>query len=73
MLKDRVWAKPVGDGALAVYIRRLREQLEPDPSHPIYIETVKGLGYRFNGRLKRASLALLKQPCDCAEGDSANG
>lgn len=72
-LKERVWNKTVSDAALAVYIRRLREQLELDPSHPVYIENIKSLGYRFNGRPKRASLALLMQPCDRAERDSANG
>jgi DNA-binding response OmpR family regulator len=53
-LKDRVWGKPVSDDALAVYVRRLREKLEPDPAHPVYIETIRGLGYRFNGRPVRA-------------------
>jgi DNA-binding response OmpR family regulator len=71
-LKDRVWGKPVSDAALAVYIRKLREKLEPDPGHPVYIETFKGLGYRFNGRPTRASLTLLEYRCGSAEGDSAN-
>ena len=52
-IKDRVWGKVVGDGVLAVYIRRLREKLEPDPSQPIYIETITNLGYRFNGQPSR--------------------
>jgi DNA-binding response OmpR family regulator len=30
-----------------VHIRNLRTKLEPDPSHPRYIETVYGMGYRF--------------------------
>lgn len=71
-LKDRVWGKPVSDDALAVYIRRLREKLEPDPDQPVYIENVKRLGYRFNGRPIRASLNLLEYGCGNAEGDSAN-
>jgi len=71
-LKDRVWGKPVSDDVLAVYICRLREKLEPDPDHPVYIETIWGLGYRFNGRLIRASLNLLERECGSAEGDSAN-
>ena len=54
-LKDRVWGKPVSDDALALYIHKLRRKLEPDPSQPIYIESVKGLGYRFNGNLSRVS------------------
>jgi len=30
-----------------VHIRNLRTKIEPDPSHPRYIETVYGMGYRF--------------------------
>jgi DNA-binding response OmpR family regulator len=72
-LKDRVWGKSVSDSALAVYIRRLREEIEQDPSHPVYIENTRGLGYRFNGTPTRASLNSLKYPCGNAKGDSANG
>jgi DNA-binding response OmpR family regulator len=36
-----------------VHIRNLRSKIEPDPKHPIYIETVYGMGYRF--ALPRAS------------------
>jgi two-component system response regulator VicR len=71
-LKDRVWGKPVSDDALAVYIHRLRQKLEPDLDHPVYIEAIRGLGYRFNGRPVRASLALLEYPCGSAEGGSAD-
>lgn len=71
-LKDRVWGKSVSDEVLAVYIHRLRKKLEPDPDHPVYLETVRGLGYRFNGRPTRASLTLLEYECGKAEGESAN-
>lgn len=54
LLKELVWGKEISDDALAVFIRRLREKLEPDPHHPIYIETIRGVGYRFNGRPTRA-------------------
>ena len=30
-----------------VHIRWLRKKLEPDPRHPCYLETVRGIGYRF--------------------------
>ena len=30
-----------------VYIRRLREKIEPEPSSPIYVRTVRGVGYVF--------------------------
>lgn len=32
---------------LDVHIRHIREKLEDDPANPIYIETVRGIGYRF--------------------------
>jgi two-component system response regulator RegX3 len=57
-LKDRVWGKTVSDQVLAVYVHRLRKKLEPDPGHPVYLETIRGLGYRFNGRPTRASSVL---------------
>ena len=28
-------------------VLRLRKKLEPDPAHPVYFETVHGVGYRF--------------------------
>jgi DNA-binding response OmpR family regulator len=71
-LKDRVWGKPVSDAALAVYIRKLRIKLEPDPDNPVYIENIRGLGYRFNGKPTLASLNLLKSGCGITEGDLAN-
>lgn len=37
----------VDDNTLSVYIRRLREQIEDEPSSPKYIETVRGMGYRW--------------------------
>ena len=37
----------VDGNTLAVYIRRLREKIEPDPSHPMRLLTVRGLGYRW--------------------------
>jgi len=51
-LLDRVWgADWVGDPrTLDVHIRWLREKIEPDPSAPRWIETVRGYGYRFAGR-----------------------
>ncbi|MDR7414612.1 MAG: helix-turn-helix domain-containing protein, partial [Armatimonadota bacterium] len=38
----------VGDPrTVDVHVRWLREKLEPDPSRPRYIHTVRGYGYRF--------------------------
>ncbi len=36
------------DNTLAVYIKRLREKIEDSPSHPSYIVTVRGMGYKWN-------------------------
>jgi DNA-binding response OmpR family regulator len=32
---------------IAVYIRRIRSKIEPDPNKPQFLVTVRGLGYRF--------------------------
>ncbi len=48
-LLDQVWGPDfVGDSkTVDVHIRWLREKLELDPSHPEYIVTIRGFGYRF--------------------------
>jgi two-component system response regulator RegX3 len=48
-LIDRIWgADYVGDTkTLDVHIKRLRTKLEPDPTNPRYLVTVRGLGYKF--------------------------
>ncbi|MCP3799025.1 response regulator transcription factor [Allokutzneria sp. A3M-2-11 16] len=48
-LIDRVWgADYVGDTkTLDVHVKRLRSKIEPDPSLPRYLVTVRGLGYKF--------------------------
>ncbi len=44
-----VWRNQYGDiTAVAVYIQRLRKKIEMDPTSPVFIETVHGMGYRFN-------------------------
>jgi len=49
-LIDRVWgADYVGDTkTLDVHIKRLRSKIEIDPSNPVHIQTVRGLGYKFD-------------------------
>lgn len=39
----------VNDNTLTVYIKRLREKIEDDPSSPGIIRTVRGIGYRLGG------------------------
>ncbi|MBD2104927.1 response regulator transcription factor [Leptolyngbya sp. FACHB-261] len=48
-LLERVWGPDfMGDSkTVDVHIRWLREKLERDPSHPDYLVTVRGFGYRF--------------------------
>lgn len=48
-LFERIWQSDAfGDiSTITVHINRIREKIEPDPSHPTYIETVWGAGYRF--------------------------
>ena len=48
-LIDRVWGLDyVGDTkTLDVHIKRLRSRIELDPSHPVLITTIRGVGYRF--------------------------
>lgn len=37
----------VDDNTLSVYVRRLREKVEADPSHPEHLITVRGFGYQW--------------------------
>lgn len=49
-LLDKLWDDQgdyVDDNTLSVHIRRLREKVEDDPSHPSRITTVRGVGYRW--------------------------
>ncbi len=48
-LMARVWGyeAAMDAGTVTVHMRRLREKVEDDPSHPARLETVWGVGYRF--------------------------
>jgi DNA-binding response OmpR family regulator len=37
----------VVDRVVDVHIGKLRRKIERDPTHPRYVETVRGVGYRF--------------------------
>ena len=49
---DVVWKEPYsGDYNIVMsHISHIREKIEDDPAHPVYIQTVWGVGYKFNGR-----------------------
>jgi len=49
LLLDKVWDYDfAGDTRIVdVHVSRLREKIEPDPKNPYYIQTVRGVGYRF--------------------------
>lgn len=49
---DRVWGSDyVGDTkTLDVHIKRLRAKIEVDPANPVYIQTVRGLGYKMESK-----------------------
>lgn len=47
-LYDLIWGGSIVDeNTVMVYISRLRAKIEDDPAKPKYIQTVRGLGYRF--------------------------
>jgi two-component system, OmpR family, alkaline phosphatase synthesis response regulator PhoP len=52
LLLDKVWGYEVevDTRTVDVHIRYLRQKVEPDPANPTYIETVRGVGYRFSNR-----------------------
>ena len=50
-LLDSIWdmaGEYVSDNTLTVYVKRLREKLEDDPTNPVLIKTVRGIGYRMD-------------------------
>lgn len=50
MIIDYVWGTSGGDrDMLRQLVRRLRLKIEPDPTNPIYLKTISGLGYGLMG------------------------
>jgi two-component system, OmpR family, alkaline phosphatase synthesis response regulator PhoP len=51
-LLDGVWGTErfVTPRSVDVYVRRLREKVELDPQHPVYMKTIRGAGYLFETR-----------------------
>ena len=52
LLLDKIWGYDYygKTRTVDVHIRYLRQKIEDDDSTPVYIETIRGLGYRFNDR-----------------------
>ena len=50
---DIVWKESYsGDYNIVMsHISHIREKIEDDPSHPVYIQTVWGVGYKFNEKM----------------------
>ncbi len=48
-LLERVWgvSEYIDPGTVTVHVRRLREKIEVDPSKPLHLLTVWGVGYKF--------------------------
>jgi two-component system phosphate regulon response regulator OmpR len=38
----------VGERTIDVQINRLRRKIEDDPANPVYLQTVRGIGYRLS-------------------------
>ncbi len=53
---EAVWKENSLDGdsrTIIVYIGNIRKKIEPDPSRPRFILTVRGVGYKFNASLQQ--------------------
>lgn len=58
---NQVWKEPyyrAEDNVMSL-IRRIRKKIEPDPSKPIYVLTVWGIGYKFNNAIKESMKLFL--------------
>jgi len=51
-LLEQVWGWSFGDlSTITVYVRRLRDKIEPEPASPVQLQTVWGVGYRWEANL----------------------
>jgi hypothetical protein len=57
LLLEKVWGFDyyVETRTVDVHIRYLRQKIEDDDSNPVYIETIRGIGYKFSDREKENS------------------
>jgi two-component system phosphate regulon response regulator PhoB len=72
VLLDAVWgdAHFVTPRSVDACIRRVREKIEPDATRPVYLKTVRGVGYRFDGV---AVWPISSEICSCAVCRPTNG
>lgn len=51
---DQVWRENYFSDSrnIIAYINKIRKKIEPDPSNPVYILTVWGIGYKFNEKIE---------------------
>jgi len=59
-LLNAVWGqdRAITDRAVDVYVLRLRQKIEPDPTTPVLIHSVRGFGYTFEPRRATAGASL---------------
>ena len=65
-----MWGWSFGDqSTVTVHVRRLREKVEPDPTRPVRLQTVWGVGYRWEARHVSADqVQILLVAAGCAVG-----
>lgn len=51
-LYERIWGLEsfIDDNTIMVHIRRLREKIEVNPSRPVYLQTIRGIGYKLQAK-----------------------
>ena len=85
-LMSRVWGyeAALDTGTVTVHMRRLREKIEDEPSHPRFLQTVWGVGYRFvamigfallvaAGTLAGGPRCCVRAPAAADRADAADG
>jgi Response regulators consisting of a CheY-like receiver domain and a winged-helix DNA-binding domain len=51
---EDIWKEDflIDDNIIMVYISKLREKIEENPKQPLYLKTIRGLGYKFEKQVK---------------------
>ncbi len=59
---EEVWGfeSQGGPGVVAVNVRRLRQKIEPDPQHPVFLLTVRGYGYQLTSAGNASAETVIK-------------